>query len=69
VRGIGAEYAVLLESCGVTTIRDLRRRNPTALTAKLSDHNGRKQMVRRLPTENMVMAWIEAAAVIEPLVR
>jgi hypothetical protein len=26
-------------------------------------------MVRRLPTENMVMAWIEAAAVIEPLVR
>jgi predicted flap endonuclease-1-like 5' DNA nuclease len=69
VRGIGAEYAVLLESCGVTTIRDLRRRNPTALTAKLSDHNGRKQMVRRLPTENMVTAWIEAAAGIEPLVR
>jgi predicted flap endonuclease-1-like 5' DNA nuclease len=69
VKGVGGEYAVLLEACGVTTIRDLRRRNPTALTAKLTDHNGRKQMVRRLPTENMVTAWIEGAAGIEPLVR
>ncbi len=69
VKGIGAEYAVLLEACGVSTIRDLRRRNPTALTAKLADHNGRKQMVRRLPTEKMVIAWIEAATVVEPQVR
>ena len=42
VRGVGSEYALLLEACGVQTIRDLRRRNPTALTAKLSDQNGRK---------------------------
>ncbi|HKX76604.1 MAG TPA: DUF4332 domain-containing protein [Acidimicrobiia bacterium] len=69
VKGIGAEYAVLLEACGVSTIRDLRRRNATALTAKLTDHNARKQMVRRLPTEQMVAAWIEGAATIEPQVR
>ncbi|HUO46213.1 MAG TPA: DUF4332 domain-containing protein [Acidimicrobiia bacterium] len=69
VKGVGAEYAVLLEACGVTTIRDLRRRNPTALTAKLTDHNTRKLMVRRLPTEKMVTAWIEAAGGVEPQVR
>ncbi|MDP3984676.1 MAG: DUF4332 domain-containing protein [Acidimicrobiia bacterium] len=69
IKGVGGEYAVLLEACGVSTIRDLRRRNPTALTAKLTDHNGRKQMVRRLPTEKMVTAWIEGAAAIDPLVR
>jgi hypothetical protein len=69
VKGVGSEYAVLLEACGVGTVRDLRRRNPTALTAKLTDHNGRKQMVRRLPTEKMVNSWIEGAASIEPLVR
>ena len=69
VRGVGSEYALLLEACGVQTIRDLRRRNPTALTAKLSDHNGRKSMVRRLPTEVMVTSWIESAASVEPQIK
>ena len=69
VRGVGSEYALLLEACGVQTIRDLRRRNPTALTAKLSDHNGRKSMVRRLPTEIMVTSWIEAAALVDPQIK
>ena len=69
VRGVGSEYALLLEACGVQTIRDLRRRNPTALTAKLSDHNGRKSMVRRLPPEGMVTAWIESAGTVEPQVK
>jgi predicted flap endonuclease-1-like 5' DNA nuclease len=69
VKGVGSEYGLLLEACGVTTIRDLRRRNATALTVKLSDHNGRKAMVRRLPTEVMVVSWIEAAKSVEPLVK
>lgn len=69
VRGVGSEYALLLEACGVQTIRDLRRRNPTALTAKLSEQNGRKSMVRRLPTEAMVTAWIDSAATAEPQVK
>jgi predicted flap endonuclease-1-like 5' DNA nuclease len=69
LKGIGSEYALLLEACGVSTIRDLRRRNATALAAKLTDHNGRRSMVRRLPTEVMVTSWIEAAATVEPLVR
>jgi hypothetical protein len=39
------------------------------LTAKLVDTNGRKSMVRRLPTEAMVEAWIEAAAGLDPAVK
>ncbi|MGQ0847610.1 MAG: DUF4332 domain-containing protein [Actinomycetota bacterium] len=69
VKGIGSEYALLLEACGVATIRDLRRRNATALAAKLTDHNGRRSMVKRLPTEVMVIGWIEAASAVEPLVK
>jgi predicted flap endonuclease-1-like 5' DNA nuclease len=69
VKGIGSEYALLLENCGVWTIKDLRRRNSAALTAKLVDTNGRKSMVRRLPTEAMVEAWIEAAAGLDPAVK
>ena len=58
VPGIGSEYALLLEMCGVSTIKELRRRNAGALAAKLSDSNGRKPLVRRLPTEAMVISWI-----------
>jgi predicted RecB family nuclease len=66
VQGVGGEYAELLVAAGVDTIRDLRRRNPTALVAKIISMNGSKKVVRRLPTEAMVTGWIESATVIEP---
>lgn len=69
VKGIGGEYAELLASCGVSTLRELRRRNGVALTAKLMAVNGRKDLVRRMPTEAMVEAWIERANRLELLVR
>ena len=61
VRGVGSEYAELLVAAGVDTVRDLRRRNPTALLARIIGLNGQKKVVRRLPTEGMVDDWIEAA--------
>jgi len=66
VRGIGAEYASLLVEAGVDTIRDLRRRNPTALLAKIIGMNGSEKVVDRLPTEGMVESWIAAAGDLEP---
>jgi predicted flap endonuclease-1-like 5' DNA nuclease len=66
VKGVGAEYAELLVAAGVDTLRDLRRRNPTALLAKIIGLNGNARVVRRLPTESMVEVWIEAAKEIEP---
>jgi predicted flap endonuclease-1-like 5' DNA nuclease len=66
VRGVGAEYAVLLVEAGVDTLRDLRRRNPTALVAKIIGMNGSQKVVERLPTESMVESWINAAGDLEP---
>lgn len=68
VKGVGAEYAELLVEAGVETIRDLRRRNPTALVAKIIGMNGSQKVVRRLPTEAMVNSWIESAKQIEPTI-
>ncbi|HEY7468161.1 MAG TPA: DUF4332 domain-containing protein [Acidimicrobiia bacterium] len=68
VRGVGAEYAELLVVAGVDTLKDLRRRNPTALLAKIIGLNGDSKVVRRLPTESMVEAWIEAARDLEPTI-
>lgn len=66
VKGVGAEYAALLVEAGVDTIRDLRRRNPTALLAKIIGMNGSQKVVDRLPTEGMVNNWIAAAGNLEP---
>jgi hypothetical protein len=66
VKGIGAEYAQLLVAAGVDTLRDLRRRNPTALVAKIIGLNGANKVVSRMPTESMVENWIADAADLEP---
>lgn len=69
IKGIGGEYAELLALCGVSTIKELRRRNGVALTAKIHSVNGRKDLVRRLPTESMVEAWVERATDLKQLVK
>ena len=68
VKGVGAEYAELLVAAGVDTLRDLRRRNPTALLAKVIGLNGDSKVVQRLPTESMVESWIEEAKDLDPSV-
>lgn len=69
VRGVGAEYAELLVAAGVDTLRDLRRRNPTALLAKIIGLNGSRRVVERLPTEGMVEGWIDSAGRLEPSIQ
>ena len=68
-KGIGGEYSELLESVGVDTIKELRRRNAASLTKKMVETNESKKLVRRLPTESMVARWIDSAQAIEPSVR
>lgn len=69
VKGVGAEYAELLVVAGVDTLRDLRRRNPTALLAKIIGLNGSERVVERLPTETMVEGWIHSAGDLDPSIR
>ncbi len=68
VKGIGSEYAALLETAGVDTIRELRHRNPKRLLEAMVGRNEVRRQVRRLPTERMVAGWIDRAKEIEPTV-
>ncbi len=68
-KGIGGEYSDLLEAAGVDTIKELRRRNASSLTAKMVEINEKKKLVRRLPTESMVARWIDSAKELEPSVK
>jgi predicted flap endonuclease-1-like 5' DNA nuclease len=68
IRGIGSEYADLLEATGVDTIRALRRRNPDRLLEAMTETNLRRRVIRRLPTDGMVRRWVDEAQETEPLV-
>jgi predicted flap endonuclease-1-like 5' DNA nuclease len=61
VRGVGEEYADLLEAAGVDTVPELAQRNPENLYHKLVAVNQEKKLVRKLPTQAQVSGWIEQA--------
>ena len=43
------------------TVPELSHRRAENLTKKLTELNGEKKLVRRLPTEHQVAGWIEEA--------
>ena len=61
IKGIGSEYADLLEAAGVDTVPELAQRNPENLHKKLKEINDEKDLVRRLPGEGEVADWIAQA--------
>jgi len=61
IRGVGEEYADLLEEAGVDTIPELAQRKAANLYQKLVEINQTKKLVRKLPTAKQVSDWIEQA--------
>ncbi|MEM7281333.1 MAG: DUF4332 domain-containing protein [Pseudomonadota bacterium] len=61
IKGVGGEYAELLECAGVDTVKELAQRNATNLTTKMEEVNAEKSLVRALPAEKSVAGWIEQA--------
>ena len=61
IKGVGSEYADLLEAAGVDSVPELAQRNAANLAAKLEEINEAKNLVRRVPTEANVAAWVAEA--------
>ena len=61
IKGVGAEYADLLEAAGVDTVVELAKRRADNLTMKMIEVNNQKKLVRVLPTLEMVEGWIAQA--------
>ena len=68
VKGVGGEFAELLEASGVDSIPELARRDAGNLVAKLHEVNDAKKITRRLPSDEQVVGWIKAAGRLEPMV-
>jgi hypothetical protein len=69
IKGVGWEYSELLRVVGVRTANELRFRNPQRLALAMKEANGKRQLVRILPSVNMVIRWIEDAKGLQPIIR
>ena len=50
-----------LEAAGVDTVPELAQRNAANLTAKMTEVNAKKKLVRQLPPESRVTDWVKQA--------
>lgn len=61
IKGVGGEYAELLEAAGVDSLPELAQRNAENLAAKMAEVNAAKKLVRALPSAKQVTDWVEQA--------
>ena len=61
IKGIGSEFADLLEASGVDTVAELAQRSAENLAEKLKAVNAEKQKVRSVPSAEQAGEWIEQA--------
>ena len=61
VKGVGEEYADLLEAAGVDTVPELAQRNAENLYRRILEVKQEKKLVRRPPSQAQVSQWIEQA--------
>lgn len=61
IKGVGSEYADLLEEAGIDTVVELAQRNPTNLFERMNEVNVEKNLVRKLPTQSQAADWVSQA--------
>ena len=68
IRGVGGEFAELLEGAGVDTVKELRHRNAESLVARMAEVNREKRLTRAVPGVKSVTGWIEQAQALPPII-
>jgi predicted flap endonuclease-1-like 5' DNA nuclease len=68
IKGVGEEYADLLEAAGVDTVVELAQRKAENLFQKMGTTNAQKKLVRKLPTQAQVADWVEQAKALPRMV-
>jgi hypothetical protein len=59
--GVGKQYAELLKATGVDSVPELAERHSENLHLHLVVTNEEKKLVRKLPTQSQVAAWVKQA--------
>jgi nucleotidyltransferase/DNA polymerase involved in DNA repair len=59
IKGVNEEYADLLQEAGFNSKADLANQKPLELLERLHKVNQEKNLVRRMPSVNQILRWIE----------
>ncbi len=68
IKGIGPEFAELLEAAGVDTVKELRNRKPDNLTSRMQQVNTTRKVTRRNPPLTIVEGWVSEAKSLSPVI-
>jgi len=68
IKGIGGEFAELLEAAGVDTVKELKMRNAENLAEQLKTTNAQKKLTRRVPSATVVARWVAEAKQTTPTI-
>lgn len=68
LKGVGGQFAELMEAAGVDTVKELRRRNAANLTAKMNEVNAEKNLTKGQVSETQVQGWVAQANELEPMI-
>ncbi len=73
IKGVSTQYSDLLEAAGVDTVKELAKRRPDNLTAKMKEVNDaavakKRSIVRRPPSQKEVEKWVAQAKKLKPAV-
>ncbi len=61
IKGVGPQFAELLEAAGVDTVKELAHRNAANLAAKMLEVNEAEHRTKRVPVESEIQAMIDQA--------
>jgi predicted flap endonuclease-1-like 5' DNA nuclease len=61
IKGVAGVYSDLLEAAGVDTVKELAKRRPDNLHAKIVETNEAEALTKQPPTLKAVEAWVEQA--------
>lgn len=67
IKGVGGQFAELLNVAGIDSIKELKQRNAANLRAKLVELNDARNICQTNPSESQVAGYIAAAAELEPI--
>lgn len=67
IKGIGPQFAELLEVAGVDTVKEFRHRVPENLQPKLEEVNAERHLVGRVPSLKEVRKMVAQAQELDPV--
>lgn len=68
IKGVAGQFAELLKSSGVDTVKELGTRNAVNLAIKMAEVNNEKSLCKVSPNSTAVTGWIEQAKTLDPMV-